>query len=146
LQEYVNKLLSERTETDNLSAKRELERGVARSGELDKIIKLLFEQNALGTVSDDRFLTLLGEYETEQRDLKSRIDGLRESLNKKKSCNEGAEQFYAIIRKYTEITELTAPILNELIDHIVVHNAVGRYKDRTQKIEIFYRFVGAVEY
>ena len=41
---------------------------------------------------------------------------------------------------------LTAPILNELIEKIVVHKAT-KDKDgkRIQKIEIYYRFVGKID-
>ena len=44
------------------------------------------------------------------------------------------------------MTDLTAEMLNTLIEKIVVHEAV---KDsdgtRTQEIEIFYRFVGKID-
>ena len=47
---------------------------------------------------------------------------------------------------YSDTTELTAKMLNTLIEKIVVHEAV---KDsdgtRNQKIEIFYRFVGKTD-
>lgn len=40
---------------------------------------------------------------------------------------------------------LTAPLLRELIDHIDVFEAEGIGKNRTQRIVIYYRFVGYVE-
>ncbi len=44
------------------------------------------------------------------------------------------------------LTELTAPLLNELIDKIVVHQAENDENgSRTQEIEIFYRFVGKID-
>ena len=42
--------------------------------------------------------------------------------------------------------ELTAPLLNELIDKIVIHQAeTDENGSRTQEIEIFYRFVGKID-
>ena len=44
---------------------------------------------------------------------------------------------------YSDTTELTAKMLNPLIEKIVVHEAVKDFDGtRNQKIEIFYRFVG----
>ncbi len=40
---------------------------------------------------------------------------------------------------------LTAPLLQELIDHIDVHETEGTGKNRTQHIVIYYRFVGYIE-
>ena len=40
---------------------------------------------------------------------------------------------------------LTAPLLRELIDHIDVFETEGKGKSRTQRIVIYYRFVGYVE-
>ena len=54
--------------------------------------------------------------------------------------------FTASALPYTNPTELTAEMLNTLVEKIVVHEAV---KDpdgtRTQEIEIFYRFVGKID-
>ena len=41
--------------------------------------------------------------------------------------------------------KLTAPLLRELIDHIDVFETGGTGKSRTQRIVIYYRFVGYVE-
>lgn len=52
----------------------------------------------------------------------------------------------ALIRKYTNLTELTAPLLNELIDKIVVHEATkDENGKRVQDIDIYYRFVGMID-
>lgn len=40
---------------------------------------------------------------------------------------------------------LTAPLLRELIDHIDVFETEGMGKNRTQRIVIYYRFVGCIE-
>jgi len=44
------------------------------------------------------------------------------------------------------MTELTAPVLNALIEKIVVHTAV-KHDDGTQEqeVEIYYHFVGRIE-
>ena len=69
-------------------------------------------------------------------------DKLRETVQSK----DNAEKWLSLIRKYTNLTMLTAPILNELVEKIVVHEAT-KDKDgkRIQKIEIYYRFVGKID-
>ena len=44
-----------------------------------------------------------------------------------------------------EMQTLTAPLLQELIDHIDVYETEGKGKDRTQRVVIYYRFVGHLE-
>ena len=44
-----------------------------------------------------------------------------------------------------EMGTLTAPLLKELIDHIDVYETEGTGKSRTQRIVIYYRYVGYIE-
>ena len=58
---------------------------------------------------------------------------------------QGYERFVSIIRKLLDMEVLTFPILRELIDRIEVYEAEGTGKNRTQRIAIYYRFVGYLE-
>ncbi len=42
-------------------------------------------------------------------------------------------------------SNMTATLLRELVDHIDVFEMEGKGKNRTQRIVIYYRFVGYVE-
>ena len=55
------------------------------------------------------------------------------------------EQFISVVRKFMQLETLTAPLLKELIDKIVVYETQGTGKYRTQRIVIYYRFVGYLE-
>lgn len=51
-----------------------------------------------------------------------------------------------LIKQYSSPTELTAELLNTVIEKIVVHEAVESPDGiREQEIEIFYRFVGKID-
>jgi hypothetical protein len=55
-------------------------------------------------------------------------------------------QWLALIEKYEAFDELTAPILNELIDKIEVHQAQkDENGNKVRGIEIFCRFIGKIE-
>ena len=55
------------------------------------------------------------------------------------------DHFLAAVRKFMEMETLTPPLLRELIDHIDVYETQGTGKHRTQRITIFYRFVGYID-
>ena len=52
------------------------------------------------------------------------------------------EEFIRAIRKFIQMKTLTKPLLNELIDHIDVYETEGSGKNRTQRVVIYYKFVG----
>jgi hypothetical protein len=59
---------------------------------------------------------------------------------------EAAKKWIEIVKQYSKHTELTAELLNNMIDKIVVHEVI-KYENgfREQKIEIYYRFVGKID-
>ncbi len=89
---------------------------------------------------------LSAKYQEEQSQLESKKQELQAKLDRSAQETDGAEKWLALVRKYTDLTELNAPLLNELIDKIVVHQAENDEDgNRTQEIEIFYRFVGKID-
>ena len=44
-----------------------------------------------------------------------------------------------------QMDELTAPLLRELIDHIDVYETQGTGKNKTQRLVIYYKFVGYLD-
>ena len=55
-------------------------------------------------------------------------------------------QFISNVKKYTEITELTPEILNELIEKILVHQTEKINGKKVQEIDIYYRGVGIISF
>jgi hypothetical protein len=53
-------------------------------------------------------------------------------------------QFRELIKQYIEVTELTATLLKELVDKIVVHQSETIDGRKIQKIAIHYRFIGTI--
>ena len=78
-------------------------------------------------------------------ELKAKIKTLRQKLSDCGRCERDRETFTSAIRRFMRMDRLTAPLLRELIDHIDVFETEGRGKNRTQRIVIYYRFVGYVE-
>ncbi|EFI41466.1 hypothetical protein HMPREF0629_00086 [Peptoniphilus sp. oral taxon 386 str. F0131] len=49
-----------------------------------------------------------------------------------------------MIKKYTDIGELTVPMMNEYIEKVVVREAKGgrQGKDRKQQVDVYFNFIG----
>lgn len=77
--------------------------------------------------------------------MKERLKALEDILDQVAEKQENTAKFLELVREYTDIQELTKPILNELIDKVVVFDAEKARGDRVQRIDIYYRFVGLIE-
>ncbi len=131
---------------ENANAKKELVRTERRLQELDNLFAKMYEDRAKEAITERNFAMLSAKYQEEQTQLESKKQELQAKLDKSAQDADGAEKWLSLIRKYTKLTELTAPLLNELIDKIVVHQAeTDENGSRTQEIEIFYRFVGKID-
>ena len=97
-----------------------------------------------GKISDERFMILTKSYEKEQRELNEILEALDEQLADIEIQNLNSYQFTLLIKRYTEITEITAPLLKELVDKNVIHQSEMRNGKRTQEIDIYYRFIGTI--
>jgi len=127
------------------SSRSERDRAIKRIVELEGIIRKLYEDNATGRIPDDRFDSFYAEYDAEQDRLKQRAAELDVMITGEDEKSAGVNRFLGLVRKYTDTTELTAEIVRVFIDRIVVHQATGgRGKNRKQRIDIFFNFIGLV--
>ena len=89
---------------------------------------------------------LSDKYQTEQEELAQTIDSLQQQLAKETQESADAEKWISLIKQYAYPTELTAELLNALIEKILVHEASkDENGNRVQKVEIYYRFIGKID-
>lgn len=133
-----------RTELDKSmrDGKRELEQSQARISKLDEIIQRLYEDNIEGKISDERFAKMTNNYETEQHTLENRVAELKSTMTSEKESALGVDHFLALVRKYTDIKELTAEIIREFVEKIYVYKAERIDGRRVQRIKIVYNCIG----
>ena len=123
--------------------RKELEKAEARLSELNLLFRKLYEDNALGRLSNEQFVFLTSGYEDEKRELTKRAAALKKEIDTVAERSADVKRFVALVRRYTEISELTYENVHEFIDRILVYELD---KDtNTRKIEIFYSFVGKVD-
>lgn len=135
----------EEREKDKKFLETELQKAIARSGTVSQLYEKLYEDNVIGKVSDEWFVELSHKYEKERMDLKAKIADTRYRIEELKNNNSEYEKFISAIRRFMQMDNLTSPLLRELIDHIDIFETEGTGKSRTQRIVIYYRFIGYIE-
>jgi hypothetical protein len=142
----VKELSESIKETAYKDSKKEIISAEKRISELSGFIKKLYEGNATGKIPDRHFNKLLAEYDEEQQTLEARVSELESKIRQADSEVLKADSFVKLVRKYCDFTEITTSMLNEFIEKIVVHEATGgRTKNRHQKIDIYFNFIGRFE-
>lgn len=135
----------EEREKDKKFLESELQKAIARSGTVSQLYEKLYEDNVIGKVSDEWFVELSHKYEKERMDLKAKIADTRHKIEELKNNNSEYGKFISAIRRFMQMDNLTSPLLRELIDHIDIFETEGTGKSRTQRIVIYYRFIGYIE-
>lgn len=115
-----------------------------RMEDLDKIIQRLYEDSVLGKLSDLRFHKLSEQYETEQAEIQRLASSLEKEIENEAEQIADVGRFLQLADRYSELPELDASTVNELIDKIVVHSPekIGGRKHVT--IEIYFTYVGKI--
>ena len=129
----------EQTAKEQKKRLRQVEKRIA---ELDELIRKLYEGNATGKIPDKHFNRLLVEYDTEQSALEQEAAELKEGIIAQAEDGMRAQRFVSLVRRYTSFDELTAPMLNEFIEKVVIHEADKSTGDRRQKVDVYFNFIG----
>ncbi len=126
-----------------LAAKRrELSKTKKRIAESDALIQKIYEDNASGKLSDERYATLSLSYEEEQKTLKAAVPEMQAYLEAETDKTESLQRFIQKVKQVTELKALTPERIHESVDRTVVY--APRYLDgkRVQLLDIYYSGVG----
>ena len=124
--------------------KKRLERNENRIAELKRLFIRIYEDNASGRLSDDRFDMLSLTYETEQKQLEAECVTLRQEIEVQERQNENIEKFIQTAHKYVGIDELDGYALRELVSAIYVDAPDKSSGKRVQHIHIKYDGLGFI--
>ncbi len=86
-----------------------------RLEQIEKVLDKLYEDNALGTIQQDRYEQMSQKYSEEYYTLKAELAELKEQLSAFEDAGGRAHKFVKLIERYAAFTELTPAILNEFI-------------------------------
>ena len=135
--------LEEQKKIDSIN-KKLLSQYENRIKDIDNLIQHIYEDNISGKITDERFTTLSLNYEKEQKELKSKVKELANKLDTTKQQELDLTSFVSKVKQYTEISELTPEIINELIDKIYVYQSEKVNGKPTQQIDIYYNGIGII--
>ena len=139
----IQAVVGEQKEADHSGAILEIETAEKRIDELELLIMKIYEDQALGKLSSERYTALYNKYQEEQNELKERVRNLRVTIADDKKEVRSASQFIKLVDRYTDFTVLTPVIINEFVDKIIVHERDRKSSiQTTQKIEIYFNFIG----
>ena len=99
----------------------------------------------MGKLEEKRFELLCAEYEKEQAELEQLLASEQAQLDQFHEDTDRASHFLALAQKYTDFTELTAPMIHEFVEKILVHAPDRSTGERVQEIEIYLNFIGKFE-
>ena len=124
----------------------ELRKAEKRKAEVDRLFTKLYEDWSSGRITDYNFNMLSARYQGEQTELDTKIQQLQETIEVATQTAVDTEKWLTLMKRFVSPTELTAELLNTLIEKILVHEAVkGEDGTREQEIEIYYRFIGKID-
>lgn len=144
------KQLLHASDRERAAAKRrqaaELKKAEKRKVVVDRLVTKTYEDWSTGHLDKYYFNMLSQKYQDERQELDEKIRQLHEAAETAAQTAAEAEKWVELMKRYVNPTELTAELLNTLIEKIVVHEAVkGENGRREQKVEIYYRFIGKIE-
>ena len=124
----------------------ELKRAQKRQKELDRLFSKLYEDWAAERITEYNFKVLSEKYQTEQAEVLEKVERLQAELAAEQRAVVNIDQWIGLIQQYAHPEELTAEMLNALIEKIVVHEkTIGEDGEKEQTVDIYYRFVGKID-
>ena len=131
--------------SDKEQQKKELRQCKQRVSEIENLYAKLYEDMTRELITEKRFQMLSARYDSEQEELSARIKELEKSAISDREQLSSIEQFAEQISGYAGITELNFKIVNQLIEKILISEPVEIDGQKTQRLTIHYKFIGALE-
>ena len=133
-------------QTEMRHVEKELQKAEKRKVELDNLFARMYEDHVSNALDDENYAMLSIRYRSEQQSVNGLVESLKVKLEQSEQSAYGARQWLNLIEKYEVMDELTAPLLNELIDRIEVGQAhKGSDGRKVRTIDVYYKFIGKID-
>ncbi|HXK77407.1 MAG TPA: recombinase family protein [Oscillospiraceae bacterium] len=145
---HFRAVMEQKLQTESAAAirirRKQLTQSEKRVLELDRLFIKIYEDNAKGVLSDERFTLMSKTYEDEQAQLKTETKILRQEIEVQERQIEDLEQFIQRVHRYADVKELTPYALRELVKAIYIEAPDKSSGKRKQGIHIAYDLVGFI--
>ena len=147
-EDYFRKVMEEQLRvesTEKLTVlKKQLARNEKRIADLKRLFVKIYEDNASGKLSDERFDMMSQSYDAEQKHLEEEARSIQQEIEVQEQQIENIEKFVQKAHKYVHIEELTPYALRELVSAIYVDAPDKSSGKRVQHIHIKYDGLGYI--
>lgn len=128
------------TEADRQAEREKLEK---RKIELESVLSKLYEDWASGAITNEMLSVMSGRFREEHTKILQTLSTLPNEAQGERPSSDGAEKLIKLVETMSYPAELTAQLVNMLIEKISIHEPVGEkyQKNKPQEIEIFWRFI-----
>lgn len=121
-------------------------KNIKRLRDVNCFIDKLYEDHVLGWISSENFDRMMIKYQTEQEELTEKINEYENQQAEASQTVRDIGKFFELLEKeVVDAEELTAEMINALIERIDIHEV--EYEDgiATQQIDIHYWHVGKID-
>ncbi|MCD7893387.1 MAG: DUF4368 domain-containing protein [Erysipelotrichaceae bacterium] len=127
----------------NLQQKQEIEKKLK---ETDNKLSRLYDDYYSEKINIRNFEKLSKKFQDEQDHCLKEIENINLVMSKQDDDLHNIEQWIDLVEKYKNITELDFEIVHKLISKVIVHEReVTDEGTVSQKVEIIYNFIGAID-
>jgi len=142
--EYINKNSETQLKNELKDKQKLLDKHKKRLTEVVTVFRKLYEDNALGRITDEQFQMLSQGYVEEKKLLETDISTIEAVVDEMKSKSGSSKTFIELAKRFTDIQELTPEILHTFISKIEIHEKVKDVTTgkKTQNIDIYFTHVG----
>lgn len=123
---------------------REREHLTQKHKQVQRLVAQLYEDRAAGKIGETNFYPLLERYEQKTAALRQQIDALQPDSGQE-AVQRLQQRLWTIIRRYTDVEELTPSLLFALIERIEVgqgtYEKAEKGRVKRQKVIIHFRFL-----
>lgn len=130
---------------DESTLKKEQGAITTRVHEIDHLFMSLYEDKAKGILTEQRFIAMTNNLDTEQDAAKQRLQEVTHELSAVEDAGKDIRLFIDEISQYSSIEELDEVIVHRLIHKIVVSEKQVVDGEKVQRVRIVYNFVGSIE-
>lgn len=141
----VERQMQKAEESAFREAQGEYAKATARIVEIDRIISGMYEDKIRGLLPAERFAKMLSEFETEQKGLNERSAKLKTEIDAQSEKAESTGRFLALVRRFTDISELSHELAATFINRIVVGPLERIDGKKHQTVRIVYNIIGELE-
>ena len=109
------------------------------------VLETIKEVSEYVKLNEEEFIKKVYSTSKEQMELEKSIEHLKSILKNFKEDSIRADKFISLVKKYTDFSELTTPMINEIVDKILGHEGKWDNYERTQEVEIYLNFISKFE-